>query len=245
MFVSRCDETLQKALDSVSNQEFDDFRVYVDMNKIVDFDELKKILLDTNVIMNRACIREQVSVTENKHTNLVHNLHRALWDTETEWVTRLDDDDWFTDVDRKSLVDEFGKEDVGVIYGDKIVKTQYQDSYVDKTEQINSYRELENKRIFTGSSIIRTEAFKQVHPIVDHGWFCDWKIFYWIMRAGYKVKYVPQVLFHQNWKPPSSIRGQQYGRFPEFMEYADSIPDELLESCKDFGSWKEHLSFVE
>ena len=87
-----------------------------------------------------------------------------------------------------------------------------------------------------------------MHPLVDHGYFCDWKMFYWILRSGWKSLYVPEVLLLQNVNPtPSRERLSLYGTWGNVMAKLNGIPDELIEYVKsrDISDWRYHLSFVD
>ena len=238
MLVNRSDNRFEKAVESVIEQEPDEFCVYVDTRK-VDVKDVKRVLKDANAVVSPQIFNSAYS----QQHNLVHNLHRGILECNNEWVQRCDDDDELLGRNRRELIDE----GFGIIHGDKLV--DYGDrTKVQKSTQINDCNDLKHKRIFTGTAILNREAFQKVHPLINHGYFCDWQIFYWILRANYKAKYIPEVLYLQHANPnPSRERLKLYGTFPQVVDELNLVPDELLEYSKgiDSADWKYHFSFVE
>ena len=256
MLVSRDDSYLEKAVESVVKQEPDEFRAYVDRVTLRDDTEARQILRGA-----RAKIFAQIMNPKfDHHTNIVHNYHRAMLEAENKWVIKFDDDDELLGPKRNALLDKHADEDVGIIHGDKIIQFPYKE-YV----RIFQFRQLlkslikpsiqrgstpaghghVRNRIFGGTAIINQEAFVEIHPLLDHGYFYDFKTFYWILRAGWKSTYVPEVLFVQKIPAKYGMKRKRYwGRWGEIMKELDRIPDELLRSCEHnkSKSWRYHLS---
>jgi len=228
---------IQKAVDSVVKQNPDEFRVYLDVKTISDVSKVLAILDNVDVEVS-----EFVYPKRDHHMNIVHNYHKAILECNGEFVVKADDDDLVLG-DRRKLIDSV-TDDVGIIHGDKTVN--YMTEKRHNGTQIKNHSDLRDKRIFSGTVTFRKQAFEQIHAILDHGYFYDWKSWYWILRAGWKAKYVNEILYYQNWQPPKQDRLRLYGTFPEVIGNLNGIPDELLEESKRMESnWQNHLSVVD
>jgi len=241
MLVSRNDHKFEEAVESVVKQEPDEFRAYIDTVKIdfVEEPHVREVLKDANAKI----LVQRPTLAFDRHENLVHNYHRAMLQVKNPWVVKTDDDDVLLGTPRKKLIEEFARDRVGVIHGDKIVKHPYF-GYLKNREFVLFMKALfkptffsgskpkDHKdvkfKIFGGTAIINSEAFKQIHPLLDHGYFYDWKTFYWILKAGWKSVYVPEVLFRQNISANiDSIRRSYWGKWPQIMrelDYAGDVP---------------------
>ena len=240
MLVSRSGEELKKSVKSVLQQEPDEFRAYIDTKTIPNVDEAKVVLKDAN-----ANISDFIYPKMDHHQNIVHNYHRAILEANCEWVVKADDEDELVG-DRKQILRNCVEQNCGIIHGDKIVDYGINKETQEGT-QINGCNDLRFKRIYSGTVMFRKRAFQQIHSILDHGYFYDWKTWYWILRAGWNSKYIHEVLYYQNWTLPKQDRLLVYGTFPQVIDKLNAVPNELLEYSKGLKSkdWKYHLSIVE
>ena len=244
MLVSRSNKLAQKAIASVAKQEPDEFRAYIDYDKVEPNQRVFTWLKNAG-----ADIREQIkNPTFSSLQNWKWNLHRGFLESKYTWTCKVDDDDEIKGRNRNEILHGLGTKivGVGIIHGDKMVK-QGLVTQKHQSAQINSWQELANKRIFTGTAIVNRDAFKQVHPLVDHGYFADWKIFYWILRAKWESFYLPETLLFQNANPhPTQERLKLYGTWGNVMAKLNGVPDELVEYCNNINcsDWRFHLSFV-
>jgi len=191
MLVCRDNILLENALNSVSQQKPDNFKAYIDTVTLKDTS-----LAAATLTEHDAEIFYQTYDTHLKdhHENVVHNVHRALLESEHKWCSWADDDDeWLGD--RRKIIEKHAADDVCVIYGD-VLAIFPNKTNVRRARQI--YDPTEVNQIIGSGVIYNTDAFKEIHVKVDHGYFWDFKIFYWMMRAGYKPKYVPRLMSIQN-----------------------------------------------
>lgn len=236
MLISRSDQKFLNSIRSVASYEPDEFLAFIDTTKS-DMSEsfVEGALKDCN-----ATIHKQLpSLSSDKHENIVHNYHRAMLTASKEWIIKFDDDDQMTGSDRRDLIALHGEEGIGIIHGDKIVNYPHLKYLASLQIKMflkslikpklwhggwpDNYRNIPGK-IYGGTALIRRKAFHQIHPLLDHGYFYDWKTFYWIMRKGWKTIYVPEVLFLQNvnaYVPKERLK--QWGTFPQLLREMDAI----------------------
>lgn len=255
MLVSRDSSDLERAVESVVKQEPDEFRAYIDRITLKDDAKARQILKGAGAKIFTQIMNPKF----DHHVNIVHNYHRAMLGAENKWVIKSDDDDELLGTKRKILLEKYADDDVGIIHGDKMVQFPYREyvkdfqfkqllkSVIKPSIQRGStpadHRHVRN-RIFGGTAIINQHAFMEIHPLLDHGYFYDFKTFYWILRAGWKSVYVPKLLFLQKLQGRTSAKRKRlWGTWDEIMEELDNIPDELVEHCKDNKSrdWRFHL----
>jgi len=132
-----------------------------------------------------------------------------VWCPTTEngtWVARrngipfitgnCDDDDELLS-DRRRLIEQHGASDVGVIHGDTVAFQANKQPWLRRSRQVYQPSQCNYPSMGSGQ-IYNTDAFKEIHDKVDHGYWWDMKIIYWMMRAGYRCVYVPQLMSIQN-----------------------------------------------
>jgi len=229
MLVSRSGDKLRRAVDSIALQEPDEFRAYMDPHADNQHD-IQKVLKDANAHV----LMQHPHLAANNHENYVHNVHRAMLEAEHPWIIKFDDDDEMLGSQRKELIWLYGHSNVGIIHGDKVVDypflqylrtrqfLQFAKSLVKPTlflgAPVSSYRDVRFK-IWARTTIIDTKAFRQIHPLLDHGYFCDWKMFYWILRRGWQAVYVPEILLRQTVNAHASPERKRFwGKWTEIMD---------------------------
>lgn len=120
----------------------------------------------------------------------------------------------------------------------------HQGPVIHKGRPVTDYRDLLKTPIYGGSAILNQDAFQRIHPILDHGYFFDWKVFYWILRAGWKAVYIPRPMFLQNVNPnPGSIRRSYHGKWGRIMDQLNKIPDEIVDMLLNENpkkDWRYH-----
>ncbi len=234
MLVSRDDFKLLRAVESVKRVAPDEFRCYIDYSA-VNKDKVDRILKDAGA----EAYPQEFDPSLNHHENVAHNLHRAIIEANNEWVIKIDDDDELIGRRRDFQVND----KVGVIHGDKIVRYPYfaylkSGQLVELAKAIikptvirggspSNHRDISGK-FFLSASLINRNAFAQVHHLIDHGYFCDYKIIYWILRAGWNSLYVPQIMFCQYVNPNvGQTRKRLWGKWFQIAEQLDKIPLEV------------------
>jgi len=252
MLVSRTGKSFYDAVNSVFQYKPDEFRVYLDTKTLIKRCRIEQFGSMVDYLKNHnAVVSFFIYPKSDHHENIVHNYHRAILEARHEWIIKADDDDLLVGKDRHELLDSLILDDVGLVYGDKIVKRPGMPEYLRKTRQVTDYHQIRlgyygGIVIFSGTVIFRKEAFAKVHPLIDHGYFYDWKTWYWILRSGWKCKYVPLFYQHANVNP-SVKRRKHWGRFPDYFDEMEKIPDEVLEYVLDDETprtWDYHLSFI-
>ena len=76
-----------------------------------------------------------------------------------------------------------------------------------------------------GSGVIyNRDLFKRVHKYVDHGYFWDYKIGYWLLRHGYMLRYFSRVMSIQNVNMDHSpYRKSLYDKWPSMVDRMDKL----------------------
>ena len=219
------------------DQSPDEIRIYLDPVKLGDgLDQVKNYLEKRGA---KTFIQNVTPGIEDHHEDVVHSVHRALLEAEHKWVAWNDDDDESLG-DRRELIEEYADDDVGVIYGDVIAKRGGV-IRIRRTKQIHRPRDV--NYIIGSGQIYNRDALEETHHVVDHGYWWDFKIFYWMLRAGYRSVYVPKLLSYQNVNlNPSDKRLELHGeeRWEDVAERLEKQPfegvdhrsnlDEIIES---------------
>jgi SAM-dependent methyltransferase len=192
MLVSREGRLMEDAYKSIEKQDPNEIRVYLDPVMLGDhLEQVEAWLLDRGA---KVFFQEVTPEIEDHHIDVVHAVHRALLEAENRWVAWNDDDDMMLS-DRISILEEHAAPDVGVIYGDVLaVRGNIVD--IRRTKQITGSEDV--AQIIGSGQLYNRDAFREIHHMVDHGYFWDFKIFYWMMRAGYRAIYVPKIVSLQN-----------------------------------------------
>jgi len=115
----------------------------------------------------------------------------------SKWIVNLDDDDFWTHFPDMINVSN----DVGFVYGDSI--------FVGCTKDKRSPLPLGTAKYYSGTKIeipkeiyrsagsqwiLRTEAWKQISPIIDRDWwFSDFKIIYHLLKSKWEILHLPEV----------------------------------------------------
>lgn len=241
MLVSRSDKGFRRAVESVARQEPDEFRAYIDTVAIdyMDDPEVKRVLKEANAVIST----QHPSLSWDRHENMVHNLHRAFLEVEGEWFSQCADDDEMFGASRNELIRKYARNDVGILHGDKFVSYptwQYFKSFQFKEalksflkpslvwgKPVTDHHQIKGY-IHDGTVTVRKKAFEQVHSILDHGYFCDWKYFYWILRVGWKAKYIPEVLYWHRHNPyVKAERKKHWGTWEKIMKELDEVDYEV------------------
>jgi len=191
MLVSRSGGLMKKAFQSILDQHPDEIRLYLDPVKLGDRLDTVKTYLENQ---GAKTFIQDVTDVEDHHEDVVHAVHRALLEAENKWVSWNDDDDMLLS-DRRSLLEEHAADDVGIIYGD-VLANRGGATQIRRSRQVYTPRDV--IYIIGSGQIYNAEAFREIHDLVDHGYWWDYKIFYWMMRAGYRVVHVPKLTSLQN-----------------------------------------------
>jgi len=123
-------------------------------------------------------------------------LHQAIFNARYPWVLQCDDDDEVICDVRRDMM-PFCAPDVGVIVGSKFVRL------LNGTVEHREPREVRGPMDLPGGMpgsvrLYNRDAFWRIYPNLDlnhpreefgpdYGYFWDWKIGYWLLRAGYRV----------------------------------------------------------
>lgn len=182
---------MTQAFMSILHQEPDEIRIYLDPVKLGDTLPDVKEYLESN---GAKTFIQKVTDVEDHHEDVVHSVHRALLEAENKWIAWNDDDDEMLG-DRRALLEKYADNDVAVIYGD-VLANRAGVAQIRKTKQIHQPRDV--IALIGSGQFYNRDAFKEIHGLVDHGYWWDFKIFYWMMRAGYRVIHEPKLTSLQN-----------------------------------------------
>ena len=209
MLVSRCNELFFNSIKSVHRQEPDSFKAYIDSHALGDKTDIVCSIVEK--YGGEPIIQHYNPEEKDHHVDMVHTHHRAFLEAEHPIIVQIDDDDELLGT-RREIIDEYWGDDVGIIYGDVLTLQDGRAPRIRKSKQIDSHLEVSN--IKGSSRIINREAFKHIHDKLDHGYWLDFKIYYWIMRLGYKAVYVPQLFSVHNMNTdinPERVHARQTG----------------------------------
>ena len=227
MLVSRTGELMRRAFRSILDQEPDEIRIYLDPLRLGEHLSQVRTLLEEKGA--KVFVQEVSPDIEDHHEDVVHSVHRALLEAENKWVAWNDDDDEILG-DRRTLLKEQAQEDVGVIYGD-VLSRLGDVIQIRRTRQVSEPREV--NRIIGSGTLYNRDAFREIHHMVDHGYFWDFKIFYWVLRAGYQAVHVPKITSLQNVNvSPSKKRIALRRRWPEIAGRLDKVSIDRLDKLK-------------
>lgn len=199
---------MERAFQSLLNQSPDEIRIYLDPVRLGNkLDHVKTFLEEQGA---KTFIQEVTPHIRDHHDDVVNAVHRAILEAEHKFVAWNDDDDEILG-NRREFLDEFAADDVGVIYGDVLAKRNNHFN-VRRTIQIHEPRNVHH--IIGSGQIYNRDAFRKIHHLVDHGYWWDFKIFYWMVKAGYKAVYVPKLFSLQNVNTtPSQKRSNLRGKW--------------------------------
>jgi len=214
MLVSRDNELVRRAVESVTKQRPDEFRAYIDSYILKDYSEVKKLLEDAGA---KVYLQRYNPKRDDHHVDVVHAVHDAILEAENKWIAWIDDDDEMLS-DRRRILRKYAADDVGIIHGDVLAILNGQ-SYIRRTSSVDVPRNAH--RVIGSGTIYNRDAFKEIHDMVDHGYFWDYKIAYWMKRAGYRIVYVPQILSLQNVNTEMSERRRRIAG--TWFQIADSL----------------------
>lgn len=247
MLASRGNKLFERSVDSVVKQNPDEFIVYIDRIAAhwKDKKRMIEVLEHAFVASNKTKNREEWMRTKirfqgnnfmrDHHSNHIESFHRAILNAENKWVMICDDDDEMLG-NRRKILNEYSGPEVGFIYGDVKLKYPNNEEKVYENKQMDSsaWRNPKTTRIFGHSgTIYNRDAFRQIHPFVNHGYFADWRICYWLLRCGWKTVHVPIVMTFQNVNPnPSPTRRIWYGKWDNIVMELNKIPDEIIKVVK-------------
>jgi len=200
MLISRCNEQLFNSLRSVQRQNPDSFKAYLDEYRLGENTDIVcdivKLYGGEPIIQQKAYNDDGSPLYMDHHVDVVHAHHKAFLEADNPVICQIDDDDEMLS-NRRDIVDEYFDDDVGIIYGDVFMLQKGHKPRMRKSRQIT--RETDVNQIKGSGRILNRDAFKEIHNYVDHGYWLDFKIYYWIMRAGYRAVYVPRLFSIQNY----------------------------------------------
>lgn len=220
MLVSRSNDLMRRALDSILKQEPDEIRIYIDSYVLKDETETVRAYLEDGGA--KVFLQDHDPNIEDHHVDVVHSVHRGILEAENKWCCFIDDDDEILS-DRRTLLNTFAGDDVGLIHGDVLALVEGTNPTFRRTHPVDIPRN--SLRVIGSGTIYNRDAFREVHDLVDHGYFWDYKIAYWLKRAGYKIIYVPQILSIQNFNlQMSETRKKVAGTWFEVADELDRTP---------------------
>jgi hypothetical protein len=204
---------MRKAVLSVIDQRPDEYVCYVDPVSLSDESELETVLgfLEASGVTVKFM---EVDIYEDHYAECCRQVYEAIRTARHPWVLDLDDDDEFIGQVPKYL--ELTSPAVGAIYGHKIQRGPEvsigdhrvrQDHHFARAWDVTSSY-TEDIVGMRGSAIMyNREAFRRIRPNLDiyrgprgedFGYWWEYKIGYWLLRAGYLLKSIGDVSILQN-----------------------------------------------
>jgi len=193
--VSRWNDQTRKAIHSVVREEPDEYRVFIDVDVLgwENTQELRAFLRSQNPSIQYSYMRKS---SPYHHDDVARSVYQSYMTAKHKWVLNCDDDDLVVKGASEKLL-ALADEDVGAVYGSKIVVDGEARTYVKAWNGLCFYK----PAIMTGSVILyNRDAVREVKPYLevfrprshypyeDYGYFWDYKLAYWLVRHGYRVR---------------------------------------------------------
>jgi len=122
---------------------------------------------------------------------------RLLDECSSEWILNCDDDDLLTFL---PTVDDLARK-TAHIFGDCIFLVPFavgpfKAGYCTVLKGGPIHHPSEAYHAAGSAWLIRREAWQQVSPLIDRSyfWFSDFRIIFWLLRLGWKIKYIPRLM---------------------------------------------------
>ena len=200
MLLSRTNELMLRAVESVERQKPDEFSVYVDQKLYRENPVTPNGRRVLQVLKHAgAKIKAQWFDGNPYPVDVVRNVHRSILESTYKWVRTNDDDDELLS-DSRGILEKYAESGVGFIHGDVLAFAR-EKSVLRRSRQITKAGEA--NLLYGSGNFLNRDAFRRIHrdglePIPDHELFWDFKIVYWLIRAGYGGVYVPKIFSIQN-----------------------------------------------
>lgn len=258
--VSRRGELVENAIKSVLAYGPDDYHIYMDPNSEANREELEDIV---GLNMTQKTKITEIDYFEDlgsRRENLVLAFHEAISNARRSLVINVDDDDELIDP-RPLLNIAEEDENVGLVFGNRIVNRKYdsihQTGYVPKDARgIPS--------ILPSIILYNRDAFKEIRQNIDvyhnsrvYGdhwtYWMDYKIAYWIRRAGYRIAHADEVTGLINRKADrTQVRAHLGGRWGEQADQLELLASDfekpkvlVLEwNLNDFYWWRQRIQLM-
>lgn len=215
MLVSRDNIFMEKAVTSLVRQTPDEFIAYIDPVMLPDQTKARKIL---NAV-GAKIVTQEVTDVEDHHEDVVHSVHRMLYEATYPIVMTLDDDDEIIGDVSKFI--PLVKDNTAKVIGG--VHRIWQGGRTQDSASRTVYHKKDLNHTWGSFAIYNRDIFRKIHDNIDHGYFWDWKIDYWLWRAGYLVESVPALTSIHNINPnPGEYRKSLYSSWPSIVERLDN-----------------------
>lgn len=208
--VSRSNELMEKAVRSVAAQNPDEYILYCDPKSITsnDLDKIKALAEEIG-----AEVRLMKCQFKDHYADCCLQVWEAIKNAKYPWVLDLDDDDEFI-----GSIDSYLRRAsplIGALYGNKIQVAPEGEVFTDTGTSHRWLKAWDIHEPFAkimigmrGSAIMyNRQAFRQVHKNLDiyrgyttedFGYWWEYKVAYWMLRAGFTLKAVGGVTMLQN-----------------------------------------------
>lgn len=229
--VSRDNELLEASIKAMHKQEPDEHIAYIDTVLLPDPEKAIRILEDYGVLVKN----QEVIWKEDHYINANMTVYRAILEAKHPWVLDCDDDDEI--IGDVSDMLAICAPDVGAIYGHKIRKAPDGQAFSIPSWDVWAPFEMTGMR---GSAILyNQEAFNQIYRNIDlfrgridptYGYYWEYKIGYWMLRAGYRLRTCGMVMMlqNQNVERSEKMKSLKNTWYSMCVENRDKLP--LLEA---------------
>ena len=214
MLISRDNEFMRKAVASLVRQEPDEFIAYIDPLMLPAQRKARKTL----TAVDAKILTQHVTDVKDHHEDVVHAVHRMLYEAKHPIVMTLDDDDEIIG-DVCNLVELVEGNTAKIIGG---VHRIWKGGRTQDAPSRTVHHKKDLNHTWGSFAIYNRDIFRKIHKNIDHGYFWDWKIDYWLWRAGYLVKSVDRITSIHNINPdPGEYRKSLYSSWPSIVERLD------------------------
>ncbi len=209
MTVSRLDKNMRDAVNCALYWAPTEANFLIDTAKIVVQEAREKIreIAQITTYRGQLNIIPQVWSSDNiedHHDDVIRNYHQGILYAKYNKVFWCDDDDRML-INPQPIL-KLMKDNVALVYGH--VTARGKKGIRNRPSQdINS--QSNQVRYVRGSvQLWNRDLFRTIYQNIDiyqdgprsyhHGYFADWKMYYWLARAGYELRYVDETFCFQN-----------------------------------------------
>jgi len=243
MLVCRSDSRLERALQSVAKYKPWELRCYIDPETTPHPEKAEEIIKR----FGGKVFYQKVSDTDDHHDDVVRSVHRAISEAQYRRVLWVDDDDEAT-LDLEELLHTVGH-GVGIVYGGCVV------IYSGRKEKLYGLpvTDVQSFKNMKGSVVLyNRDAFRRIMPSLDvqnpkkgrnldaYGYFWDYRIAYWLRRAGYRLKFHNSFFSnYYKWGGLSAKRQSLYNAWNRIVSGLEQTPLRLSDEPDDLESLSE------
>ena len=227
--VSRFTPVMKQAIYSVWAQEPDDYVAYVDPVAFPEGPERDRVIAFLEDL-GLHCKMMELKYPDH-YADCCATVYRGILEAKHPWVLDCDDDDLVLSQVRDRM-GPYTDADVGAIYGHKI---QVMHDSVRLVPAWDIYTPFEIIGMRGSAIMYNRDAFSDIYQNLDifrgevdesFGYFWEYKIGYWLLRARYRMLSCNEIMVLQHWNYSRNpkIRSLAHAWYPMVVRNRDKLP---------------------